>query len=82
MGGVYNRIKAVLVEKNVSVKELAHHLGMHPDSISRFCTNHNQPAIPLLYRMAEFLEVEARELLVLNAKSKPLPKKKPKSREK
>lgn len=60
----YNRIKAVLAEKNVSSKTLAKHLGKTESTVSRWCTNDVQPAIEVFYQIAQFLDVDIRELLV------------------
>ena len=60
----YNRIKAVLAEKNVSSKDLAKNLGKTESTVSRWCTNDVQPSIEVLYQIAKFLNVDIRELLV------------------
>jgi transcriptional regulator with XRE-family HTH domain len=60
----YNRIKAVLAEKNVSSKTLAKHLGKTESTVSRWCTNDVQPAIEVFYQIAQFLDVDIRDLLV------------------
>lgn len=65
MGKVYyNRIKAVLAEKNVSSKELAEHLNKTESTISRWCTNDVQPSVEMFYRIAKYLKVDIRELFV------------------
>ena len=60
----YNRIKAVLAEKNVSSKELAKHLNKTESTVSRWCTNDVQPSVEIFYLIAKFLEVDIRELFV------------------
>ena len=60
----YNRIKAVLAEKNVSSKELAKHLNKTESTVSRWCTNDVQPAVEVFYQVALFLEVDIRDLFV------------------
>lgn len=60
----YNRIKAVLAEKNVSSKELAKHLDKTESTVSRWCTNDVQPSVEVFYLIAKFLEVDIRELFV------------------
>jgi transcriptional regulator with XRE-family HTH domain len=64
----YNRIKAVLAEKSVTNKELAEALGKGMNTVSRWCTNENQPPIDTLYEIAEYLDVSVYELLVDNKK--------------
>lgn len=58
-----NRIKVVLVEKNLSSKWLAEQLGKNEATISRWCTNDVQPSLTTLVKIAELLKVAPRELL-------------------
>lgn len=60
----YNRIKAVLVEKDKSAKWLSEQLGKDKSTVSRWCTNDMQPAIETFYEIAKLLDVDARELFV------------------
>jgi putative transcriptional regulator len=60
----YNRIKAVLAERDISSKELAKHLERTESTVSRWCTNDVQPSIEVLYEVAKYLDVDIRELLV------------------
>jgi putative transcriptional regulator len=64
---VYNRIKAVLAEQRKTNMWLAEKLEMSPNTVSKWCTNQMQPTIETLFRIANVLDVEARDLLV-NAK--------------
>ncbi len=45
----YNRIKAALADKKVTNKKLAAQLSVEPQTVSRWCTNHSQPSIEMLY---------------------------------
>lgn len=58
-----NRIKIVLVEKNKTAKWLSEQVGRNVTSVSRWCTNASQPDLETLFRIAELLEVDVRELL-------------------
>jgi len=58
-----NRIKVVLAEKEVQQKELAEHLGKSTTAMAAICANRSQPHLKDLKRMAEFLNVDIRELL-------------------
>lgn len=58
-----NRIKVVLVEKNLSSKWLAEQLDKNEATISRWCTNDVQPPLTTLVKIAEILKVTPRELL-------------------
>ena len=49
----YNRIKVVLAEQ----------LGKDPATVSKWCTNSSQPGIELLFKIAEVLKVDAKDLL-------------------
>ena len=58
-----NRIKVVLVEKNLSSKWLAEQLGKNEATISRWCTNDVQPPLNTLVKIAQLLEISPRELI-------------------
>jgi putative transcriptional regulator len=58
-----NRIKVVLVEKNLSSRWLAEQLGKNEATVSRWCTNDVQPPLTTLVKIAEVLEVNVTELL-------------------
>ncbi|MGF6845624.1 putative transcriptional regulator [Chitinophaga sp. W3I9] len=62
---VFNRIKAVLAEKGKTNNWLAETLDMNRNTVSKWCTNQMQPTVETLFKIAEALDVEARELLVL-----------------
>ena len=59
-----NRIKTVLVEKDISHKELANKVGVAPNSVTRICNNEFQPTLKLLRNIAVALDVDIRELLI------------------
>ncbi len=65
---IYNRIKAVLAEQRRTNMWLAEKLDMSPDTVSKWCTNQMQPTIETLFRVADALNVDARELLVTSKK--------------
>ena len=60
----YNRIKAVLAEKNKSNNWLAAQLGRNRTTVSKWCTNQMQPTVESLVQIAKALDVDVRELLV------------------
>jgi transcriptional regulator with XRE-family HTH domain len=60
----YNRIKAVLAEKNITNKQLAKQLDVKQETVSRWCTNQSQPSIQVLYEIAKYLKIDIRDLLV------------------
>lgn len=57
-----NRLKVVLVEKNLSSKWLAEQLGKNEATISRWCTNEVQPPIKTFIKIAEKLNVRLTSL--------------------
>ena len=65
---IYNRIKAVLTEERKTNMWLAEKLEMSPYTVSKWCTNQMQPTIETLFRIANVLDVEARDLLVNSKK--------------
>jgi len=67
--GIYNRIKIVLTERQITSRTLAKHLGKTETTISRWCTNDMQPPIEILYEIAQYLNVEVYDLLVPIKKS-------------
>lgn len=61
-----NKIKEILERKGVSQTDLAHRLGKTFNMVNLYATNKVQPPIPILYKIAEILDVDIRELLVSN----------------
>ena len=71
MGAKLNRIKVVLVEKNVSQKELAAQIGKRLakklgrsfSTVNAYCANRLQPNLETLDRIAQVLNVPMRTLV-------------------
>lgn len=61
-----NRIKEVLDEKGIKQTWLAEKLGKSFNMVNGYLNNRRQPSIEVLYRIAELLDVEAKDLLVDN----------------
>lgn len=59
-----NRVKEVLVNKDMSQKELAERMGKNPNTITSICNNKSQPHLKDLKQIAQILDVDIRELLV------------------
>ena len=59
-----NRIKLVLVEKEVSQTELAKKLGKSCSTINAYCSNRKQPSLELLNDIADILSVSMKDLIV------------------
>jgi len=61
---IYNRIKAVLAEQGKTNLWLAAELGVNRTTVSKWCTNEVQLTMESLFRIADALNVDVRELLV------------------
>lgn|GEM_PF-107175 len=61
-----NRIKEVLEAKGISQTELANRLGKTFNMVNLYTTNKVQPPIPILYRIADILNEDVRNLLIPN----------------
>ena len=61
-----NRIKEVLEAKGISQTELANRLGKTFNMVNLYATNKVQPPIPVLYQIADILNVDVRDLLIPN----------------
>ena len=59
-----NRIKVVLVEQQKTGKWLAEQLGKSTCTVSKWCSNSNQPDLATLDQIATLLNVDIRELIV------------------
>ena len=59
-----NRIKTVLVEKDLSQKWLAEQLGKSFSTTNAYCSNRQQPNLDTLYKIAKLLSVELKDLIV------------------
>lgn len=60
----YNRIKAVLAEKDKTGTWLSEKMDRNIGTVSRWMTNKVQPSVEQLYDIAKHLDVDVRELLV------------------
>lgn len=61
-----NRIKSVLVEKDVSQTDLAKKLGKSFSTVNAYCCNRQQPTLEVLNQIAEVLKVSLKDLIVSN----------------
>lgn len=59
-----NRIKLVLVEREISQTQLAKELGKSFSTINAYCSNRKQPSLDLLNKIAEYLSVNIKDLIV------------------
>jgi putative transcriptional regulator len=61
-----NRIKEVLEQKGIKQIWLAEKLEKSYNMLNSYVQNRRQPSIDDLYRIADILEVDVKELLVSN----------------
>ena len=61
-----NRIKSVLADKDKTSKWLAEQLGKDKTTISKWCTNANQPDVESLIKISKLLNVDLADLVVLD----------------
>jgi len=59
-----NRIKEVLNERGIKQTWLADQLGKSYNMVNSYVQNRQQPRLEILYKIAELLEVNPKELLV------------------
>jgi len=59
-----NRIKEVLEEKGIKQIWLAEKLGKSYNMVNSYVQNRRQPSLEDLYKVAEILNVEVKELLI------------------
>jgi len=58
-----NRIKEVLEERELTQIWLAKQLNKSYNMVNSYAKNRRQPSVEVLFRIAELLNVEAKELL-------------------
>jgi transcriptional regulator with XRE-family HTH domain len=63
-----NRIKEVLKDKGISQTWLAEKIGKSYPTINEYARNKRQPSLKDLYKIAEILNIEVKELLIERSK--------------
>ena len=58
-----NRIRIVLAEKGLRSKDLQDGLGVNKNTVSKWINNHWQPSLTRLRDIANFLDVDIKDLL-------------------
>ena len=61
-----NRIKEVLEKKGIKQIWLAEQLGKSYNMVNAYAQNRRQPSLEDLYKVAEILNVDIKELIVSN----------------
>ena len=62
--GSMNRIKEVLEQKGIKQVWLADQLGKSYNIVNGYVQNRNQPSVEILYKIAEILDIDVKELLI------------------
>ena len=65
-----NRIKEILEQKGIKQIWLAEKLGKSYNMVNSYAKNRRQPSLENLYKIAEILQVDIKELLISNIKDK------------
>lgn len=58
-----NRLSEVLEKHNLYNRDIAKYLNKSEETISRWVNNHRQPSLTDLYKIAEYLRIDIRDLL-------------------
>ena len=61
-----NRIKEVLKDKGISQAWLAKQTGKSYNTINEYARNVRQPSLEDLYKIAEILQIDIKELIISN----------------
>ena len=61
-----NRIKEVLAEKDITQTWLSEKLGKSYNMVNAYVQNRQQPRLEVLFRIAEIIDIDVKELLVSN----------------
>jgi transcriptional regulator with XRE-family HTH domain len=61
-----NRIKEILDKKGIKQKWLAEQLGKSFNMVNAYAHNRSQPPMEVLYKIAELLDVDVKDLLISN----------------
>ena len=61
---IMNRIKEVLEQKGIKQIWLADQLGKSYNIVNGYVQNRSQPSLEILYKIAEILDVNVKELLI------------------
>lgn len=64
----FNRIKVVLVEKEITQTQLAESIGKSFSTVNAYCANRQQPTLEVLAEIADYLKVSIKDLIIDNNK--------------
>ena len=55
-----NRLKVIITERDITIKQLANELDVSPQTISNWCNNKNLDNIYAFYKLCKKLDVDIR----------------------
>ncbi len=61
-----NRIKEVLADKGIKQTWLAEKLGKSYNMVNSYVQNRSQPSLEILYKIAEALDIDIKDLIISN----------------
>ena len=67
-----NRIKVILKQKGMKQTLLSEKLGKSINVINDYCNNRRQPSLEVLFRIAEILSVNVKDLISENQEQQSL----------
>ena len=59
-----NRLKLIIIERELTIKKLANDLGVSPQTISNWCNDKNLDNIHTFYKMCKKLNVDIRDVFI------------------
>ena len=62
----FNRIKVVLVDKEITQTQLAESIGKSFSTVNAYCANRQQPTLEVLAEIADYLKVSIKDLIIDN----------------
>ena len=65
-----NRIKVILEQKGIKQKWLAERLGKSYNMVNSYVQNRRQPSLEDLYKIADILDIDVKELIISNKENK------------
>ena len=65
-----NRIKEVLEQKGIKQIWLAEKMGKSYNMVNSYAKNRRQPSLEDLYKIAEILDVDIKELIISNKENR------------
>lgn len=59
-----NKLKTLIIERGLTIKQLANELDVSPQTISNWCNNKNLDNIYGFYKLCKKLDVDIREIFI------------------